>query len=479
MPEPGGSLHWAKRASGDGVSLPARMLSALLSLTVLAAPAAAAPHTSTAAPPSGIVFLEDDYRGALANARAEKKPLFLDSWATWCHSCLSMRSFVFPDAGLRPAKDAVVWLSVETEAEKNRQVVEKFPTDALPTFLMIDPETEQVIGRWLGSSSVNEMRQFVLDTAASWQASRKGGKVSEAARAEQEGNAAQQKRDYAAAAAAYRRAVSLSSPKDPLRVARVNLLLSALRKQKTPEGLNECLVLARAELPRIPPTAAGADLAGSAARCAAKAGDTPEAKALLAAALKRMDSLAADPKAALSVDDRSGIYASLADRLDELKRHDEAIAAMRKRAAVLESAAAKAPDVATAASFDGERTETYEYLGELAKAEKLLAAREKELPSDYNPPARLARVLLEEKRAPEAEAAVNRALALMPQGPRKVGILGLKARILEAQGKDKAPVLREQLALIRSLPATQRNPETEQKVEAELKALGSASQAVC
>ena len=453
------------------------MLSALLSLSILAAPAAAAPHASSAIPPSGIVFLEDDYRGALAKARAEKKPLFLDSWATWCHSCLSMRSFVFPDAGLRPARDAVVWLSVETEQEKNREVVEKFPTDSWPTFLIIDPYTEQVMGRWLGSSTVSEMRQFVLDTAASWQASRKGGKVSEAARAEQEGHAAQQKRDYAAAATAYRRALSLSAPKDPLRPSRVNLLLSALRRERTPEALKECLAVAGAELPRIPPTTAGADLAGSAARCAAKAGDTPEAKALLAAALKRMDSLAADPKASLSTDDRSSIYAGLADQLDELNRHDEAVAAMRKRAAVLESAAAKAPDVATAATFDGERTETYEYLGELEKAEKLLAAREKEMPGDYNPPARLARVLLEEKRAPEAEAAVNRALALMPQGPRKLSILGLKARILEAQGKDKAPVLREQLALIRSLPATQRNPETEQKIEAELKALGSASQA--
>src|SRR5215468_12471495 len=155
------------------------MLSTLLSLTLVAAPSTAS-HSS-ATPPSGIVFIEDDYRGALAKAKAAKKPLFLDSWATWCHSCLSMRSFVFPDAGLRAAKDAVVWLSVETEAEKNREVVEKFPTDGLPTFLMIDPETEQVIGRWLGSSSVNEMRQFVVDTAASWQATRNGGKVSEAA----------------------------------------------------------------------------------------------------------------------------------------------------------------------------------------------------------------------------------------------------------------------------------------------------------
>ena len=66
---------------------------------------------------------------------------------------------------------------------------------------------------------------------------------------------------------------------------------------------------------------------------------------------------------------------------------------------------------------------------------------------------------------------------LMTQGPRKVGILGLKARILEAQGKDRAPVLREQLALMKSLPATQVNPETLQKVEKELASLEAAPHA--
>lgn len=449
------------------------MLTTLVTLTLLAP----APQAPARPPPSGIVFLEDDYRGARARARAEKKPLFLDSWATWCHSCLSMRAFVFPDAGLRPAKDAVVWLAVETEAEKNREVVEKFPADGLPTFLLIDPDTEQVIGRWLGSSSVNEMRQFVLETTAAWQAARNGGKVSEAVRAERQGHAAQQSRDRAGAVVAYRRALELSARSDPLRPQRVSLLVAALGRLRTPEALGECVALARAELPGMPASPPGADLATSAAECAAAARDTPEAKALLAAALGRMEALAGDRTAALSVDDRSDLYANLADQLDELKRHDEAVAAMRKRSAMLEAAAGAAPDVATAATFDAHRTDTYLYLGEPAKAEALLGAREKEMPADYNPPARLARVLLEEKRAPEAEAAVNRALALMTQGPRKVGILGLKARILQAQGKDRAPVLREQLTLLRTLPGTQRQPEVEQRVEAELKALGAAPHA--
>jgi tetratricopeptide (TPR) repeat protein len=219
-------------------------------------------------------------------------------------------------------------------------------------------------------------------------------------------------------------------------------------------------------MPASPP---GADFSINAADCAAEQKNDPQAQALLTAALKRMESLAGNATAGLSVDDRSDLYAHLADHLDALKRHDEAVAAMRKRSAMLEKAAKAAPDAVTAATFDAHRTDTYLYLNEAPKAEAMLAAREKEMPADYNPPARLARVLLTEKRAPEAEAAVDRALAKMPQGPRKVGILGLKARILAAQGKDKTPVLREQLALLDTLPKTPALLDTRKRVEAELK----------
>ena len=150
------------------------MLTTLVALTLLAP--GPAPHTPAAVPASGIVFIEDDYRGALARAKAENKPLFLDSWATWCHSCLSMRSFVFPDAGLRPAKDAVVWLSVETEAEKNRGVVEKFPADVLPTFLLIDPFTEQegacVIPVALGLPPAFDAQDLLGGRAFTWRVGR-------------------------------------------------------------------------------------------------------------------------------------------------------------------------------------------------------------------------------------------------------------------------------------------------------------------
>jgi len=121
---------------------------------------------------SQIAFIDDDYARAKQDGTAQRRPIFIDSWATWCHTCLSMRSFVLPDAGLRGVKDSVTWLSIETEQEKNRAFVEKFPAEGLPTFLIVDPDDEQILGRWLGSGSTNEMRGFVEAGVAAYRAKR-------------------------------------------------------------------------------------------------------------------------------------------------------------------------------------------------------------------------------------------------------------------------------------------------------------------
>ena len=147
---------------------------------------------------------------------------------------------------------------------------------------------------------------------------------------------------------------------------------------------------------------------------------------------------------------------------------------MEKRAALLEKAAAGAPDAFHASTFDAHRTDTYMELGQPEKARAMLAAREAEFPADYNPPARLARVLLEMKRTPEAKEAIERALSKMPLGQRRVGVLGLKAKILTALGESTTPVLREQLAVLRQLPAPQRRPEAEAKLEKDIAAAEGA-----
>jgi len=412
-------------------------------------------------------FIDDDYPKALAEARAQHKAVFIDFWATWCHSCLSMQRFVLSDPGMKPVSDEVVWLSIETEAEKNRPAVEKYPLDGWPTFLVIDPDSEQVIGRWLGSSSVKEMRAFVENGARKYRAK---GKLDAAEAAQRDGDQARIRGDLKAAADAYGRSVALSKPGDAQRSERLTLYVSALRKLDTPEAARTCVELGLKEARKLGNSAVALDFVSYADNCGERLpkGDAL-ARKMRQLAIARIREVLHEKDAPLAADDRSDGLSTLAQMLDDAAKHEEAVAAMRERARLLEAAAAAAPDATMASTFDPHRTDTYLYLGEPEKAERLLAQREKEMSEDYNPPARLARVYFEEKKLAEAEAAVDRALSKMTRGQRRLGILGLKAKILGAEGKPSDAVVREQLEVSRELPKTQRNPQLEAKLEEQLR----------
>src|SRR4051812_24200487 len=85
--------------------------------------AAGTPGHVAAAIPAKIDFIEDDYARALAEARAKKLPLFIESWAAWCHTCMSMRAYVFPDEKMRRRAGDFVWLMMDSENEKNSPFV--------------------------------------------------------------------------------------------------------------------------------------------------------------------------------------------------------------------------------------------------------------------------------------------------------------------------------------------------------------------
>ena len=74
--------------------------------------APAPPHVGAAAGPPFVARWQD----AKARAAREHKPIFVDAWAPWCHTCLSMRSFVLSDPSLRPFYDRFVWLALDAPA---------------------------------------------------------------------------------------------------------------------------------------------------------------------------------------------------------------------------------------------------------------------------------------------------------------------------------------------------------------------------
>ena len=194
------------------------------------------------------------------------------------------------------------------------------------------------------------------------------------------------------AAASYRKALALTRKEDPARPERLVLLAMALARTKTPEAARECVDLALRENDNTGATSIVTDFLAAGDHCASQLPEADRKRAeLREKSIARVQGLLARTDVPLSVDDRSDAQASLMEWLDSSGQHDRALEVARARAKLLEQAAESAPDATMASTFDPHRTDTYLYLKQPEKAEQLLAEREKQMPDDFNPPARLAR----------------------------------------------------------------------------------------
>src|SRR6266545_4135006 len=158
-----------------------------------------------------IPFISDDYAGALARARAEKKPLFIDMWAPWCHTCLSMKQFVMVDPSLAPYLDRFVWLEIDTDRPVNAALLTRLEVNTWPTFYVLTPEGESVEARHLGAASIAQLRELLDQGEAGHQdAMAAAGKLpsGSAMALVRAGDRAAAARDYAAADKAYDEALA-------------------------------------------------------------------------------------------------------------------------------------------------------------------------------------------------------------------------------------------------------------------------------
>lgn len=97
-----------------------------------------------------IRFAEGDLNGALAQAKAEKKLVFVDFWAEWCGPCKQMAAEIFslPEVG-EYFNERFVCVKVNVEADGNKEVVKNYGVTSLPTmaFLSADgKELRRVVG---------------------------------------------------------------------------------------------------------------------------------------------------------------------------------------------------------------------------------------------------------------------------------------------------------------------------------------------
>ncbi len=415
---------------------------------------------ATAPDAAAIAFIENDYPRALAEARARHVPLFVDTWATWCHTCLSMKSYVFPDPALRTFASRFVWLSLDTERDENAPVVSKLKVRVLPTLYVIEPASEQPVVAWPGSLTAVELAELLGDAEL---AAKRGDAGGEAAAALLRGDQATAGGKEDEAIAAYRSALAAAPAGWPRRPRAVDALVTGLAGGKQ---LAVCVTTGADEVPRLPPGTALADVLRASIGCAEELPKTAPERGRLADLAASGERVALDTSQPILADDRSDLYDYVVHALRELGRAADATRVERAWAAFLEDQAARAPDAAARAVFDAHRLLAYLALGEPERALPMLAQSEHDFPADYNPPARLGTALLQMKRYDDALAAVKRALE-RAYGPRKLRLWSLEADIYEAR-KDRASArraLEQALEYARALPLTGGYPRLREALE--------------
>jgi tetratricopeptide (TPR) repeat protein len=365
-----------------------------------------------------------------------------------------MRAFVFTDRALARHAGQFVWLSIDTEKSGNASFLTKFPVEAWPSYFVLDARTEKVALRWVGGATVGQVVK-ILDDGRRAVLGRETGVEEILARADRfygEGKNAEAVRGY--------REPLSAAPKGWPRYGRaVESLLFALLRTHDEKG---CAETAREAFPKLYRTSSAANVAASGLDCALKLKPEDPARAQL------VSELALDGREVLSerrpdiaADDISSVYEILADEREAAGDEEGRKKVLSERAAFLEGEAARARTPDARAVFDPHRLSTYVALGQPERAIPMLEASERDLPGDYNPPARLAIAYKAAKKYDEALAASDRALA-KAYGPRKIGILQTRADIYAAKGDSAAArrTIEETLRYAEGLPPGQRSDKT-------------------
>jgi len=377
-----------------------------------------------------------------------------------------VRATVLNDPALAKHAGRFAWLSIDTENSSNAAFVEHLGIEGYPTFLILDGATGNVALRWPGSLTTSEFERLLDDGERAVAAA--GGTSADATLARADRAAAEGKWD--AAVAAYAEALRRAPLGWDGRGRAVVSLLAAL--QKTGD-LAECAAVARRETPRLDRGPAFAGAAATGLGCAA---DAPADAAWRAAAMTELEALVVESLALDNVlaDDRSSAYGMLVDLRDG--RGDEAGAKeMAGRwLGFLEAQAAAAGSVEARAAFDSHRVSAALALGDPARAVPALLASERDLPDDYNPPARLAILYREMGRYDDALAASQRALDLA-YGARKLRIFDTRADIYTKMGDPAAAkrTLEEALAYADTLPESQQPKSFLAQLKKKAAAIGS------
>ncbi|HUH00455.1 MAG TPA: thioredoxin family protein, partial [Kofleriaceae bacterium] len=310
-------------------------------------------------------WFHDDYAAALRCARAQGKPLVVDMWAPWCHTCLSMKHTVLIDPGLAPLADRFVWLAIDTDKETNAAVTAKFPPVAWPTFFVVSPDDETIQARHVGAASVRQFREVLGEGERAYLDDKAGTlPAGSPVRLVRDAHRAEARRDWDAANTLYEQALRVA-PSDWPR--RPDVLVSRIGVLYKKGDYPACLALGAAQAAHTGRAASAADFTSYAMACtqavAAQTGDARAGDPLIRQLFARLASIVDDSGTPLSVDDRADALRILREMKALLGDEPAARALALRQRAMIDAAMKAAPTPFAAMTFAWPASEVYVYLG--------------------------------------------------------------------------------------------------------------------
>jgi thiol:disulfide interchange protein DsbD len=104
-----------------------------------------------------------DELAAIAEARAQGKPVIIDFWADWCTACKELDKTAWADPRVQAAAGRFVTLKMDGSHDTDafQTVFDKYAVVGMPTVVFIDSAGREVPQRITGAVEAEEMLKYL------------------------------------------------------------------------------------------------------------------------------------------------------------------------------------------------------------------------------------------------------------------------------------------------------------------------------